>query len=115
MVTAKRPITAAAGAAPKPKAAAKKTVAAKVPAPASAAPKAAARKSPAKKAAPAKTSAAPAAARPAVTVEQRHNYIEVAAFYVAQRRGFAPGNPVDDWAMAEQEVDRLIASGHFSK
>ncbi|WP_296158977.1 DUF2934 domain-containing protein [Rhodoferax sp.] len=50
-----------------------------------------------------------------MTAEQRHNYIEVAAFYVAQRRGFAPGNPVDDWAMAELEVDRLIASGHFSK
>ncbi len=117
MVTSKKPVTAAAVVATKPKAPAKKAVAAKVPAtaPATVAPKAAVKKSPAKKTAPAKASAAPVAARPAVTVEQRHNYIEVAAFYVAQRRGFAPGNPVDDWAMAEQEVDRLIASGHFSK
>ncbi len=117
MVTSKKSATAAAVVASKPKAPAKKAVAAKMPAtaPVTAAPKAAVKKSPVKKAAPAKASAAPVAARPAVTVEQRHNYIEVAAFYVAQRRGFAPGNPVDDWAMAEQEVDRLIASGHFSK
>lgn len=111
MVTAKKPSTTAAVVAPKAKAPAKKVVAVKAPA---AAPAAAAKKSPAKKAASAKASVAPVATRPAVTPEQRHNYIEVAAFYVAQRRGFAPGNPLDDWAMAEQEVDHLIASGHFS-
>jgi hypothetical protein len=115
MVTAKKPITAAAVVAPKSKAPAKKAIAVKAPVPVpAAAPKAAVKKSPVKKAAPAKASATPVAARPAVTVEQRHNYIEVAAFYVAQRRGFAPGNPVDDWAMAEAEVDQLILSGHFS-
>ncbi|MDI1246113.1 MAG: DUF2934 domain-containing protein [Rhodoferax sp.] len=115
MVTAKKPSTATAVVTPTPKAPAKKAAAVKVPTPvaAAAAPKAAVKKSPAKKAAP--VSATPVTARPAVTVEQRHNYIEVAAFYVAQRRGFAPGNPVDDWAMAEQEVDRLIDSGHFSR
>ena len=112
MVTAKKSSTAAADAAPKAKAPAKKAIA--VPAVA-AAPKAAVKKSPAKKATPPKTPGTPAATRPTVSAEQRHNYIEVAAFYVAQRRGFAPGNPVDDWAMAELEVDRLIASGHFSK
>lgn len=114
MVTAKKTGTTAAVVAPKSKAPAKKTVAAPVPA---AAPKAAAPKRPAKKATPAKAKAStvPVAARPDVSVEQRHNYIEVAAFYVAQRRGFAPGNPMDDWAMAEVEVDQLILSGHFSK
>lgn len=113
MVTAKKSSTAAADATPKAKAKApaKKVIAV----PAAAAPKAAVKKTSTKKTVPAKASATPVAARPAVTVEQRHNYIEVAAFYVAQRRGFAPGNPVDDWAMAELEVDRLIASGHFSK
>lgn len=110
MVTAKKAPKAAA--VPETKAPAKKAAPAPV---ATAAPKAAVAKSPAKKAAPAKASVKPAATRPAVTVEQRHNYIEVAAFYVAQRRGFAPGNPIDDWAMAEREVDSLIASGHFSK
>jgi hypothetical protein len=118
MVTAKKTSTSAADVAPKPKAAAKKAAAVKVPAavavPATAAPKAAVKKSPAQKAAPTKVGATPVAARPAVTAEQRHHYIEVAAFYVAQRRGFAPGNPIDDWAMAEQEVDGLIAAGHFS-
>lgn len=112
MVTAKKTSTSAADVSPKAKAPAKKAVTVKTPA---AAPAAAVKKSPAKKAAPAKTKVAPLAARPAVTPEQRHNYIEVAAFYVAQRRGFAPGNPADDWTMAEQEVDRLIDSGHFSK
>ena len=117
MVTAKKTTATTAEVAPKSKTPAKKSAAVTAPVPAAAAPKVAVKKSPAKKAAPAKAkaSAAPAAARPAVTVEQRHNYIEVAAFYVAQRRGFAPGNPIEDWAMAEQEVDRLIASGHFSK
>lgn len=113
MVTAKKSSTAAADAAPKTKAKApaKKVIAV----PATAAPKTAVKKSPAKKVTPPKTPGTPATVRPAVSAEQRHNYIEVAAFYVAQRRGFAPGNPVDDWAMAEQEVDRLIASGHFTK
>ncbi len=122
MVTAKKTSTPAADSAPKSKAPAKKTGTVKAPVPA-AAPKAtrkaattpAVKKSPAKKAAPAKSGTASAAARPGVTLEQRHNYIEVAAFYVAQRRGFAPGNPKEDWAIAEVEVDQLILSGHFSK
>lgn len=48
-----------------------------------------------------------------VTDEQRARYIEVAAFYIAERRGFAAGNPTDDWLAAEAEVNRLIDSGHF--
>jgi len=112
MVTAKKSPPVATDTAAKTKASAKKTAA--VPATA-AAPKAAPKKAPAKKAAVGKVEATQAALRPAVSHEQRHNYIEVAAFYVAQRRGFAPGNPLDDWATAEIEVDSLIASGHFSK
>lgn len=116
MATSKKTAATAEMAAPKAKTPAKKSVAVKAPATAAmpATPKAAAKRSPAKKAAPAKTNATPAIARPAVSAEQRHHYIEVAAFYVAQRRGFAPGNPMDDWAMAEAEVDQLILSGHFS-
>ena len=48
-----------------------------------------------------------------LTDEQRARYIEVAAFYIAERRGFAAGNPTDDWLAAEAEVNRLIDSGHF--
>lgn len=117
MVTAKKSSAPAVEVAPKAKAPAKKAVAVKAPVPVAApAAKAAVKKIPAKKAAPAKAkaSAAPVAARPAVTIEQRQHYIQVAAFYVAQRRGFAPGNPMDDWATAEVEVDELILSGHFS-
>lgn len=99
---------------------AKKTATAPVSAPATAAlpqvaQKAALKKAPAKKAAISQVKNSPATVRPEVTPGQRHNYIEVAAFYVAQRRGFAPGNPLDDWATAEIEVDQLIVSGHFSK
>jgi len=43
------------------------------------------------------------------TVE-RHEMICVAAYYRAERRGFAPGGAEDDWIAAEAEIDRLIAS-----
>lgn len=50
-----------------------------------------------------------------ISPEQRTNYVQMAAYYIAERRGFAPGNPDEDWLAAEAEVDRLIASGHFSQ
>lgn len=111
MVTAKKTRVTAAEVVPKPKAKvpARKTVA--VPA---AAPRAAVKKTAAKKPAVPKANSSTTATPATVTPEQRHHYIEVAAFYVAQRRGFAPGNPADDWATAESEVDGLIASGHFN-
>jgi hypothetical protein len=49
-----------------------------------------------------------------MSAAQRNNYVEVAAFYIAERRGFAAANPADDWAAAEAEIDRLIASGQFA-
>jgi hypothetical protein len=49
-----------------------------------------------------------------LSLEQRNHYVQVAAFYIAERRGFAAGDPVADWSAAEQEVDRLIASGQFN-
>ena len=110
-----------------PTAPAKKAPAAKKAAPAKAAVKAPARpvvekpaavaKAPAKKAPAAKkaTAAKPKAAAKTVSPEQRANYIEVAAFYIAERRGFAPGNPEQDYLDAAAEIDGLIAKGHFSK
>jgi len=56
---------------------------------------------------------ASSATKPKFTVEQRHHYVSVAAFYIAERRGFTLGNPADDWLAAEAEVERLLASGHF--
>lgn len=75
----------------------------------------AATKAAAKKVSAAKTKLKPSTApAPVLTSEQRHHYVSVAAFYIAERRGFTLGNPADDWLAAEAEVDRLIASGHFS-
>ncbi|HNQ05183.1 MAG TPA: DUF2934 domain-containing protein [Thiobacillaceae bacterium] len=50
-------------------------------------------------------------AAPRVTPEQRRHYIEVAAYYIAERRGFRYGNPAEDWARAEEEIDRLLDEG----
>lgn len=40
---------------------------------------------------------------------QRQATIASAAYYRAQRRGFAPGHELEDWLAAEREVYRLIA------
>jgi pyruvate/2-oxoglutarate dehydrogenase complex dihydrolipoamide acyltransferase (E2) component len=83
------------------------------PAVAEPAPKAPAKKAPARKTAEdtaLKPSTAPA---PTITAEQRNHYVSVAAFYIAERRGFTLGDPGLDWLEAEAEIDRLIASGHF--
>ncbi len=52
-----------------------------------------------------------AAPKRTISAEQRNNYVEIAAFYIAERRGFAPGDLVADWLAAEAEIDQLIASG----
>lgn len=46
--------------------------------------------------------------------EQRRNYIEVAAYYIAERRGFSGGDALEDWAAAEAEIDRLLAEGRLN-
>ena len=46
---------------------------------------------------------------------QLANYIEMAAYYIAERRGFAPGNVMDDWMQAEAEIYRLISEGHIGR
>ena len=35
----------------------------------------------------------------------RHRRIEVAAYFKAEKRGFAPGHALDDWLEAEREID----------
>jgi len=110
---AKRPAKTADATPAKAKPAPKTKVAAK-PAPAAKpkpAPKAAS------KAAPKDAVAKPAKSRAkkpgGVPAEQRRNYIEMAAYYIAERRGFAPGNPLEDWIQAEAEIDRLLAEGRL--
>ena len=109
-ITAKSAKPAAAGSASKPvvKSAAKpvaktatKTVtktATKTATESAAAKPAAVRKSPEKRSA-------------AITAEQRRCYVEVAAYYIAERRGFQGGCVVADWAQAEAEIDRLLNEG----
>ena len=48
-----------------------------------------------------------------IPLEQRRHYVEMAAYYIAERRGFAPGNPLEDWVQAEAEIDRLLAEGRL--
>jgi hypothetical protein len=38
--------------------------------------------------------------------EERARHIREAAYFKAERRGFAPGHELEDWVAAEQEVDR---------
>jgi len=62
-----------------------------------------------KKASTAKTTAAkkPAAKKTKTTsdLEQRYKLIEVAAYYIAEKDGFA-GNPVDYWIAAELQISK---------
>ncbi len=34
--------------------------------------------------------------------------IAVAAYYLAEHRGFSGGNATDDWLAAEQQIDRML-------
>ena len=43
--------------------------------------------------------------------EEREYMIAEAAYFRAERRGFAPGNEMEDWLQAETEIDSLIQSG----
>lgn len=72
-----------------------------------------------KAAAPAKKAAAPAKAGSRkkgapMSPDQRNHYVEIAAYYIAERHGFTPGREVADWAEAETEIDRLLGGGHFN-
>ena len=58
---------------------------------------------------------APARAKPKpeVSPEQRRCYVEVAAYFIAERHGFTPGRDAEDWIAAEAEIDRMIAEGRL--
>lgn len=50
-------------------------------------------------------------ADPQLTEEQRLHYIEVAAYYIAERGGFNSSYDLENWLAAEAEIDRLLAEG----
>ena len=53
---------------------------------------------------------ASAASRTTVTDEDRRNMVSIAAYFRAERRGFAPGHEDADWLAAEAEVDAQLAA-----
>jgi hypothetical protein len=65
------------------------------------------------KAAPAKTPAKPAPT--ALSAAQWEHMVRTAAYFRAERRGFAPGNEWDDWLAAEAEVGSLPAQNGTPK
>ena len=62
--------------------------------------------------APAQTKKAPQKPETAqqVTAEERWNRIAEAAYYHAEKRGFVGGDPAQDWAEAEAEIDAQLAA-----
>lgn len=52
--------------------------------------------------------------KPPLSDEQRRNYIEVAAYYIAERRGFFGTSALEDWAQAEVEVNRMLREGKLN-
>ena len=42
--------------------------------------------------------------------KERYERIAEVAYHRAEQRGFVPGNELDDWLAAEQEVDALLSS-----
>ena len=55
-----------------------------------------------------RAASARAATKARMTPDQRERHIQVAAYYLAERRGFSPGDPLADWLAAESEIDRLL-------
>jgi hypothetical protein len=52
--------------------------------------------------------AAPPPAKPEYSPAMHREMIAVAAYYRAQRRGFAPGDPTADWLEAEAEIEQQL-------
>jgi hypothetical protein len=47
-------------------------------------------------------------AGPTLSAQEREKLIAQAAYFRAEKRGFAPGYELEDWVQAEAEVLRLI-------
>ncbi|EGV30307.1 hypothetical protein ThidrDRAFT_2781 [Thiorhodococcus drewsii AZ1] len=49
------------------------------------------------------------------TPEQRHEMIEIAAYYLAECRGFSSEEAESDWFAAERVIDALIAERRLDR
>jgi len=50
----------------------------------------------------------------ALSGAMRDQMIAEAAYYLAERRGFAPGYELADWLAAEREIDRALESARIA-
>ena len=60
---------------------------------------------------PRKRSSRKSATAVAIGPDERHHLIQVAAYYIAERRGFHGGSAHEDWRQAEQEINAMISAG----
>ena len=51
------------------------------------------------------------AARAPVSADQRRAMIAEAAYYMAERRGFESGHELEDWLLAESQVESAMPGG----
>ena len=49
-----------------------------------------------------------AAKKPVISARERYEMIQTRAYFLAEKRNFAPGNEHDDWLEAERFVDRML-------
>ncbi len=47
---------------------------------------------------------------PAVTADVRRVMIAEAAYFIAERRGFGVGRELEDWLLAERQVDATLCT-----
>jgi hypothetical protein len=52
--------------------------------------------------------------KPVLDEGQRAQYVSVAAYYIAERRGFNGSYELADWTQAETEIDNLFREGKLS-
>ena len=57
------------------------------------------------------TKSSKAKAETNLSEQQRQQYIEVAAYHVAERGGFSDGRNSENWLAAEAEIDQLLTAG----
>jgi len=55
------------------------------------------------------TNAPAASDRKPISREERRRLIELVAYRRAERLGFGKTNPVEDWLVAEREIDAMLA------
>lgn len=56
-----------------------------------------------------KPSAQPGSSSSPLTAEMRRTMIAEAAYYIAEKRGFAEDRTMDDWLLAEKQIDAALS------